>query len=68
MKPQYQYSLTFPTLSFPFYVNTPFPPALLTPHPIEPNWVQPCHYMQNGKGKCKLDVSSTEETREQNMP
>ena len=24
-------------------------------------------FVQNDKGKCKLDVSSTEETREQNM-
>ena len=27
-----------------------------------------CPLTQNDKGKCKLDVSSTEETREQNMP
>ena len=36
--------MTFPTLSFPFSLTTPFASALLTPHPIEPNWVQPCHY------------------------
>ena len=36
-------SLTFPTLSFPFSVTTPFPYALLTPYSIVPNWVQPCH-------------------------
>ena len=28
-----------------FVVSNHFPSTLLTPHPIEPNWVQPCHYV-----------------------
>ena len=34
-----------PTLSPRFSVSTPFPSALLTPHQIKPNWVQPRHFM-----------------------